>query len=250
MSTWTHWHNRFAERARRPLPPLDDAAELPAAWRAPLARSLARFQIGEAGEGRIAHQVARVTLPAVDDEYRAALRLFVREEGRHARILGGMVRGLGGELLGTTWSERLFVRVRRLAGFRLKILVLLAAEVVGIGFYGSIAARLPAGKLRAALEEITGDEASHLDFHVDFLRRQIDGAGARWLARAAWLSIAGIACALVVVDHGGTYAQVGVGRRRALVDYARRILAVERALTGPAPARAAAEPVVAAPQAA
>ena len=39
----------------------------------------------------LAHQIGRVAWPHIDDDYRAALRLFVKEEARHARILGGWV---------------------------------------------------------------------------------------------------------------------------------------------------------------
>jgi len=227
---WRQWHQRFKDRATRPLPPLPTVLEVPASWRAPLARSLARFQIGEGGEGRIANEIRRVQLGTIDDDYRDALRLFVREEGRHARILGRMVRGLGGELCRETWSERLFVRVRRLAGVRLKLLVLLAAEVVGIGFYGSIAQALPEGPLRSALVQISGDEEDHLLFHIDFFRRSIGRSQARRaLFSAVWLSVASLACGLVVLDHRRTLEVTGVGKVNALRDYARRIWGVQRA---------------------
>ncbi|MEZ4452282.1 MAG: hypothetical protein R3B09_22640 [Nannocystaceae bacterium] len=235
---WTQWKEIFRARALRPFPSIDTCDEIPASWRAPLAASLAKFQVGEAGEGRIAHQVAHVRLAAIDDDYRAALRLFVKEEGRHARILAAILRAQGGELLRSTWSERLFVRGRRLAGFRLKILVLLAAEVLGIGFYGLCAAHLPDGPTRRALLEIAGDEASHLDFHVDFFRRALPGRAGAAIFTAAWVAIAGAACAVVVVDHRATLRALGIGPRAAiqtfagLVDRVRREVTEARAPTG------------------
>lgn len=227
---WSEWKRLFQERASRPLPPIPETIDLPPRWRAPVARSLARFQIGEGGEGRIANEIRRVQLASIDDDYRDALRLFVREEGRHARILGTMVRALGGELCRETWTERLFVRGRRLAGVRLKLLVLLAAEVVGIGFYGQLAGALDEGPLRDALLQITGDEEDHLRFHVDFFQRSIRGSrGRRALFTAVWLGVASLACGLVVLDHRQTLAVTGIGPRDAARDYRDRILAVLRA---------------------
>ncbi|MCA9656997.1 MAG: ferritin-like domain-containing protein [Myxococcales bacterium] len=248
-TTWRGWRRHFSAQARRPLPPLPARIDVPEDLRAPLARSLARFQVGEGGEGRIAHQIYRTRLATIDDDYRAALRLFVREEGRHARILAQMVRGLDGALVKSTWSERLFVGVRRLAGVRLKLLVLLAAEVVGIGFYGHLARRLPAGELREALAEITADESAHLDFHVDFFRRETAGSRARKaLFAGLWIAIAGAACLLVVVDHRATLRRSGGGSWAAMRDYGRRIAAVLRAtLDAPETADAAAESIVGRP---
>jgi hypothetical protein len=111
-------------QATRPLPDLGTqvririgAPELAAS----IARSLAKFQLGEAGEGRIAKEIDRARLPSIDADYRAALKLFVAEEGRHARLLGLAVRALGGSLLQKNWTEALFVRGRRLLGLRLKL---------------------------------------------------------------------------------------------------------------------------------
>lgn len=226
---WKQWHTLFQARADRPLPQLPAQIEVPSAWRAPLARSLARFQLGEGGEGRIANEIRRVQIDEIDDDYRAALRLFVREEGRHARILAKLVKGLKGQLCREDWTERAFVRARRLAGVRLKLLVLLAAEVVGIGFYGTIAQALPTGPLRAALEHIGADEEDHLRFHVDFFRRSIGhSTHRRALFVVAWPVLASLACVLVVADHRRTFQVTGIGPKRALIDYGGRIRAVLR----------------------
>jgi hypothetical protein len=243
---WSVWREHFERHAARPLPPLRPCVdEVPAAWRGALARSLARFQVGEAGEGRIAHEIDGVRLPGVDAHYRAALKRFVAEEGRHARILGGLVQALGGRLLARTWTERLFVQGRRLLGVRAKLLVLLAAEVVGIGFYGALAARLPEGALRRALEELCADEAAHLRFHCDFFRLQARTRGARLLFAAAWWPLVLVASSVVLLDHRPALAVLGLAPRRlahALHQYATE--AAQRVL-GPrvqAPLRAALRP--------
>ncbi len=229
---WKHWRSHFETQALRPLPAAPrDILEIPEAWRAPLCASLARFQLGEGGEGRIAREIERASLRGIDDDYRAALKLFVREEGRHARMLGGMVRSLGGTLLKASWSERLFVAGRRMLGLRLKLLVLLAAEVIGLGFYALLARRLGTGSIAEQLEEIAADEGMHLEFHVDFFRGQVGGAG-RWLFRAAWWSVAGLACAVLLVDHRRTLRAMEIPTGTAAGRLLRLIALVDRRVLG------------------
>ena len=168
---WLSFRTNFEANVRRPLPDTTGPHGVPSHARAEVAASLARFQLGEAGEGRIATAIDRFVTPAIDEDYRLALKLFVKEEGRHARILGALVLELGGTLLGKTWTESLFVAGRRMAGIRLKLLVLLVAEVVGIAFYREIADRLDDGCVRRALHQICGDEEQHLTFHRAFFLR-------------------------------------------------------------------------------
>jgi len=230
---WKQWRSHFETQALRPLPaaPQDVFAKIPEAWRGPLCASLARFQLGEGGEGRIAKEIERATLPGIDDDYRAALKLFVREEGRHARMLAGMVRSLGGTLLKASWSERLFVVGRRLLGLRLKLLVLLAAEVIGLGFYALLARRVGDCSIGEQLREISADEGMHLEFHADFFRAQVGGAG-RWLFRAAWWSVAGLACAVLLIDHRRTLRALGIPPSTAAERLLRLIALVDRRVLG------------------
>jgi hypothetical protein len=203
---WSDYLRHFEQNALRPLPVVSPE-ELDAQKVKALARSLARFQLGEAGEGRIAHQIDGARLPAIDDDYRAALKLFVREEGRHARVLGLIVNALGGKLLEKQWTERLFVRARRMVGIRFKLLVLLAAEVIGIAFYGALATKVP-GSWAKALEQLCHDEEVHLDFHCHFFAQQ-PGLGG-WLLRAAWRPLGWAAALTVLVDHRPTLRVLGL----------------------------------------
>jgi hypothetical protein len=205
------WRRYFEANAARAMPCVDDAlAGVPEAWRATLVRSLARFQLGESGEGRIAHEIYAARIDGIDDDYRAALALFIREEGRHARILAALVRAMGGEILTATWTERAFRRVRRLAGVRTKLFVLLVAEIVGVGFYGAIAERLPRGALRDALVAMCDDEIAHLAFHRDFFATQARSAAARTALRSSIAIGTGAAFAIVAFDHASTLRALGI----------------------------------------
>jgi len=207
---WNDWTAHFERNRTRALPAIERDVTLAPELSRALAASLARFQVGEAGEGRIVHQIARTRLAGVDAGYRAALGLFVAEEGRHARILARAVAALGGQLLTSTWSERLFVFGRRLCGVRLKLLVLLAAEVVGVAFYGLLASRLPPGSLRRALTQMCGDEEAHLRFHQAFFRGQAPSGWRRWIFVLTWWLVAPAALLVVLFDHRVTLRRLGV----------------------------------------
>jgi len=202
MSDWKLWRTHFEKQASRPLPMLVGVSGTwPAGWREQLATSLAIFQLGEAGEGRIAREIDACTIPAIDADYRTALKLFVAEEQRHAKILARMVLELKGHLLHATWTERLFRQARRLLGIRFKLLVLLVAEVIGISFYGTLSNQLPIGSLRFALAEICKDEEFHLRFHAAFFRAQMHGLSHRLIFAAAWHVVGTAAMLVVLWDH-------------------------------------------------
>jgi hypothetical protein len=212
---WKRWRERFERSQDRPLPDVRPPPGLTRERATALAWSLARFQIGETGEGRIARRIWRVRLRGIDDHYRVALGLFVREEGRHARLLAAMVRALGGQLVTHSWNASLFRWARQLLGVRTKLLVLLAAEVVGLGCYRLFAGALPRCPMRAALEEIAGDEQAHLAFHCDFFAAQ---AGTRWrlaVFKIAWAVAGACSVAAVLLEHRHSLATLGVSPARA-----------------------------------
>ncbi|MBL8954443.1 MAG: hypothetical protein JNK82_26935 [Myxococcaceae bacterium] len=229
------WRAHFEANRSRPLPEVE-APTLPEHQRAPLARSMSVFQLGETGEGRIAKQIDSVELPLVDDDYRASLKMFIAEEGRHSRVLALMVKALGGQLLHHSWTHHLFVFARGLVGVRFKLLVLLAAEVIAIGFYGVLARVLPPGPMAAALRQICGDERAHFDFHCDFLRGQ--PAVFRWL----WRPIGYAAAITVLFDHRVTLAAFGVPLSAAARELFGFVEEAARGMAeGAAPANVAAE---------
>lgn len=220
--TWTPYLDHFEDNARRPLPFLPDALpDVPTDLRAPLAATLARFQLGESGGRRIVTQIDEQPIPKSDDEHRAALRLFLREEARHAEVLAQLVRGLGGTLITHNWGRGAFRVGRNLFGLREKLVVLNVAEVIGIACYGLLSAVLPAGPTRAALAQIAEDEEQHLLFHSALFAQQRHRGWFRFL----WWTVGLVACASVIADHGAHLAALGISRRalwRALLERMRQ----------------------------
>ncbi len=204
-----YWRRRFEQNRTRPDIPLPPQLELERLLRSAgfeptlhtlLVRSMQRFQLGESSEGSLARQA--LTVSELDPDARVAIGLFVREEGRHARELAHLLAALGAPTLRRHWTEALFRRARRLFGFRTKMLVIAAAELVGASTYALLAERLPqpVGRFCATL---AADEAGHLDFLADWLPREP-------AALATLFSAATSAIALSYWDHRALFRALAI----------------------------------------
>ena len=235
---WRRWCEFFESRAERSLPTLDTRTDYGALPQS-LAASLAIFQLGESGGGTVVAQARASRLPGVDSDYARAVELFVEEEHRHANILAMCVRMLGGELRKTNWTARLFVAGRRLMGLRLKVLVLLAAEVVGICYYMALASALPASPMKSWLLQIVDDERAHLEFHCRFLKSQVTSRWRRWVFVGAWRSVMFAAAVVVMIDHRRTIQDLGLGYRQvwdrwmAIAELAEKLVSGTAGFTAP-----------------
>ena len=207
---WTVWRRFFEGRADRPMPGLA-LGGAPGALPESLARSLAIFQLGESGGGTVIEQSRTSALPGTDGDYAEAMALFVEEEHRHADLLACCVWALGGSLIRRNWTAHLFVAARRLMGLRLKVMVLLAAEVVGICYYYLLASRLPPCQIRTLLAELVLDERDHLRFHCCFLRTQASSLWRRVLFVVAWRTTMIAASVAVLVDHRRALRDLNIG---------------------------------------
>lgn len=172
-----HWLRHFRRNRRHRiepdwhLPVIERRTRIPA-----LARSLARFQLGETGGGR---RLQRKAAGGLDERHREVLRLFVDEEREHARLLAMLVHRFDGALIERHWTSAVFRLVRRAFHFDWEIQVLLSAEIVGAAFYIGLAERSPDPVLHQVCRIILRDEARHLEFHRSYFC-------ARYARRAAW----------------------------------------------------------------
>lgn len=214
-TNWSHWKAFFAARRHRPGARILAAEPGLSGVPDSVARSLAIFQLGESGGGTVIEQSRQSRLPSVDRDYAEAIALFVREEHRHAELLACCVRALRGKLIDSNWTAQLFVFGRRLIGLRLKIMVLLAAEVVGLCYYRLLGGGLPDSELKDVLREIATDEKAHLEFHCDFLRAQMLSETHRRLFVISWRALMLAAALVVLVDHRAALRDLGIPPGRA-----------------------------------
>ena len=84
---------------------------------------------------------------------------------------------------------------------RLKVLVLLAAEVVGLCYYHLLASKMPPCRIKTLLQQMVSDERQHLQFHCCFLRAQACSAWRRAIFVLAWRTTMLAAAVAVLFDH-------------------------------------------------
>jgi hypothetical protein len=212
MTRSAAWLAYFRGNASRPSPPLGSFESLPPHVRAALVPSLQRFQLGETGEGRVAHEAARSADPALDDALKECIALYVREEGRHARELAAALRALGAPLAKHDVTEALFRRGRRLLGLRTKLLTMAVAEIVGGVYYDVLAAHVP--PVAETARAIRRDEDQHLAFQAELFGRVVAGAPTAYVAACAAGFALVVACAIatVLVTHAPLFRATGASR--------------------------------------
>lgn len=188
-----------------------------------LLRSLAIFQLGETGEGRVVQEAESSDLSPLDGDYRRCLSLFVREEGKHARMLGEILQALGGASIQSNGTHRLFHFARRLMGLRLKLMVLLSAEIIGCECYGALADSLPPGDVSRQLRIIQKDEIVHLGFHGHFFHLLGGNPYGRWLLLALYYPVCICASASVIIDQRKTFRSFRIPLFAAVRSFWKRI---------------------------
>jgi hypothetical protein len=210
MHIMKNWLNYFTNnRNNRQEIPWDRDISVEPSLRAPLIRSLQRFQVGESGEG---HHLRRQAARSGDPDYQAAIDLFIKEEQEHARLMAAVLMKLNAPLLGHHWSDACFILLRRLFGLHHELLVLLMPEMIAKRYFRALRDGLDDTTLRAMCEQILHDEEAHVAFHVDYLQRALATRTlvARILLRACWRVLFRAACLVVIIDHRAILRGTGV----------------------------------------
>ncbi len=175
----------FEENARSLLHiPWESGPELTPDETAAIAQSLKEFQAGESSEGKHLYHHAQVYAERTgDSEYVGAIRLFISEEQRHARDLGRFLKINGIELVKTTFTDRVFRRLRNLfGGLEISVAVLITAEIIAKVYYAVLREATQSTVLCRLCDQILSDELRHVQFQAEQLRTLRAGRG--WLGTA------------------------------------------------------------------
>jgi hypothetical protein len=207
MKNWLDYFER--NRANRLPVPWERGIEVEPHLRAPLIRSLQKFQLGESGEGRHLKRHANET---GDTVYATAIDLFIKEEQEHSRLMAKILLGLNAPLIKKHWGDRCFVFLRHLFGPHQELMVLLLPEMIAKRYFRALhdGARDPV--LRAVFAQIARDEDGHLAFHIEYLRRAFEKMSftRKIFALVIWRIAFRATCLVVMLDHRAVLRAVGM----------------------------------------
>lgn len=216
MRTSADWLRQFESNARQlRIIPWERGAELTPEESAAVASSVAEFQRGESGEGRhLIRYAIQYAERTGDIEYVGAIRLFIREEQRHARDLARFLTLNGIPLARASFADAVFRRLRNLLGtLEMSIAVLITAELMAQVYYDALGAATRSTILRRLCEQILNDEARHVEFQAErlgILRARRGRPG--YLTTMAFQRVLFAATAVVVWRaHRGAFRQAGFG---------------------------------------
>src|SRR5215813_122842 len=167
------WTLLFCSRtASRELLPWSHPRDLTDGERRLVTGSIQQFQLGEGSDGSGLIRRGRASrLAALDSNFLPSLELFIREEQRHSRHLAEFLEREGVPLLHQHWVDRVFRRVRKFAGLELCLRVLVMAEIVAVPYYTALERATGSTLLQCICANILADEADHLRFQGENLKR-------------------------------------------------------------------------------
>jgi hypothetical protein len=207
------WLNHFEYHAEQPR---GAAAGPPSALRPQerrlIARSIATFQLGEQSDGSgLLRAACRFAAAHGDELLPRITELFIREEQRHARLLREFMEEHGIRAKSRHWSDALFRRIRRLAGFELYLHVLITAEIIGNVYYHALESLTGCQRLRALCRTLIADELAHIGYESELILelRARRPAALRTLIRLMHRALfCGAACA-VWISHRAVLSRAG-----------------------------------------
>lgn len=211
------WVEYFYQNAREPIFPWGDRTRLSGAERLAVIASIQQFQLGEAGTGgRMLERAQRFSRATGDLGLVAALKLFVREEQRHSKILARFLQMENAPCLRKHWVDSVFRWFRGVAGLELCLKVLATAEVLARPYYAALRDATSSPLLRSICERIFDEEGAHLRFQAFALSRfqQRHSRLTKALEKTCHVGLLTCTAALVWMEHQSVFRAAGRTFRR------------------------------------
>lgn len=177
-SLYEPWYGHFLKQRESACAlPWPDSCVLGDAERRLIGPSVQQFQLGEWARGRgLVRRASSHPVLSFDRWFLPSLELFIAEEQRHSRLLGGFLDRERIPRLSSDSVDFLFRRLRKLAGLEVCVMVLVTAEVLAVPFYQALRDATRSQLLRSICKRILCDEAAHLNYQaltLGLIRRRL-----------------------------------------------------------------------------
>jgi hypothetical protein len=180
LEIWLNHFEYHAQHSRDDAHGLSDV--LKADERELIASSIATFQLGEQSEGRTLLRAAERFAAGQAPRLLRIVELLIREEQRHASLLRAFMQDHRIPLKRIDWTDGIFRLIRRLAGLRLYLSVLICAELIGNVYFRALESVTNCERLRVLCRTIVSDELAHVGFESQLLFTLRAGPAVRWRA--------------------------------------------------------------------
>lgn len=166
------WQAYFDANASRPdTVPWDAPDLLDVDEKNCIAASIATFQLGEYAEGASLLAFATAFGEQLgEDRLVAITRRFIKEEQGHALMLKRFMEAHGIATLKHEWTNSVFRRLRKKAGYEISVTVLITAELISLVYYQALRASTGSPVLGAICTRILREEAAHVRYESQLLR--------------------------------------------------------------------------------
>jgi hypothetical protein len=206
------WVDYFYQNAPEPILPWSSSVHLSGAERLAVIASIQQFQLGEGASGtRMLERAQRFSRRSGDLGLVAALKLFIREEQRHSKILARFLQVENAPCLRKHWVHSAFRWIRGLAGLELCLKVLVTAELLARPYYAALRDATSSPLLRSICERIFEEEGAHLRFQAFVLSRfqHRHSQLMQTLIKTCHAALLVCAAALVWIDHQSVFLAAG-----------------------------------------
>ncbi|MGH9696584.1 MAG: hypothetical protein ACRD5Z_20725 [Bryobacteraceae bacterium] len=211
------WVEYFYRNAPEPMLPWSDSIRLSGAERLAVIASIQQFQLGEGASGaRMLERAQRFSRATGDLGLVATLKLFLREEQRHSKMLARFLQIEKAPCLRKHWVHRAFRWIRGLAGLELCLKVLVTAELLARPYYAALRDATASPLLTSICQHIFDEEGAHLRFQAFALSRFQNRHSrlAQALIKACHALLLACTALLVWIEHKPVFRSAGRTFRR------------------------------------
>jgi hypothetical protein len=203
-TTSYEWVEYFYQNAPEPILPWGDHIRLSEAEKLVVIASIQQFQLGEGASGaRMLERAQRFSRETGDLGLIAALKLFLREEQRHSKILARFLQIENAPCVRRHWVHSVFRSARGLAGLELCLKVLVTAEILARPYYAALRDATGSPLLNSICQHVFDEEGAHLHFQAFVLSRFQNRRGrlVKALIKTSHLVLLALTAALVWAEH-------------------------------------------------